>query len=361
MSILFPCLYFFLIFLSKEIEILIKKMFFSFPITSINLSDGAEFATLELLKVGEFDSESHGKFSITTEQLIQAKENFDKNVFRLTDQDGKPQLPLNFAHDKGREAAGWIKELELNDEKTVLIGKIKLTPVGREKVENKEFAFASAEFSFEHHDPELKRKTNNVLTGAALTNIPFMRGLKSIQLTEFNMEEILKLIMTLTDEEKVILLEKLKSMVTPDPINNPNDQNRVFSDKNKEPSKKVIELTEKVEEIKKELKFTELLAENKVVPAQKEAYLKGDIEGMIDKAPEKSLSFSQQSSSKGSGKDDNKDKKEKIDTKEKAEDKIIELANKICKEDKSITFSTASSTVLKENKNLSDLYEGINL
>ena len=338
-------------------------MFVSF--SSINLSDGAEFATLELLKVGEFDSDSHGKFSITTEQLIQAKENFDKNVFRLTDQDGKPQLPLNFAHDKGREAAGWIKELELNDDNTILIGKIKLTPIGREKVENKEFAFASAEFSFEHHDPELKRKTNNVLTGAALTNIPFMKGLKSIQLTEFNMEEILRLIMGLTDEEKVILLEKLKSMVTPVAPSAPsfgdntNDKNQMLSNKNKEPSQKEIELTQEVEKIKKELKFTELLAENKVVPAQKEAYLKGDIEGMIEKAPEKSLSFTQQSSSKNKKEDDKN--KDKIDTRDKAEDRIIELTEKMLKEDKSISFSNAMSAVLRENEDLNDLYEGIKL
>lgn len=333
-------------------------MFYSFPLTSINLSDGAEFATLELLKVGEFDSKSHGKFSITSEQLIQAKENFDKNVYRLTDQDGKPQLPLNFAHDKGREAAGWIKELELNDDNTILIGKITLTPVGREKVENKEFAFASAEFSFEHHDPELKRKFNNVLTGAALTNIPFIRGLKSIQLTEFNMEEILRLIMGLTDEEKVILLEKLRSMITPATVNNANDEDKKFSDKDKQPSKREIELAEKVETITRELKFTELLAENKVVPAQKEAYLKNDIEAMIEKASKEPLNFSQKSSSKGKKEDKDKDK-EKIDTRDKAEDRVIELSEKMCKEDKSMSFSNAMSTVLKENKDLNDLYEGI--
>lgn len=321
----------------------------------INLSDGAEFATLELLRVGHWPESGHGNIKITTQNLIEFKENFDKNVFRLTDHDGKPQLPLNFGHNKGNEAAGWIKELELNDEKTVLIGKIKLTPIGREKVENKEFIFASAEFSFQFVDPELRIKVNNVLTGAALTNIPFVKGMKSIQLTEFNMEEILKLIMTLTDEEKVVLFEKLKSMIpsTP-PVENAGDEKK-FSDENKA-SKKEIELTQRVEAITKELKFTELLAENKVVPAQKEAYLKNDIEGMIEKAPEKSLSFSQQSSSKG--KKDDKDDEDKIDTRDKAEEKIIELTNKMCKEDKSISFSSAMSSVLTENKDLADLYEG---
>lgn len=323
----------------------------------INFTDGAEFATLELLRVGHWPESSHGDIKITTQNLIEFKENFDKNVFRLTDQNGKPQLPLNFGHNKGEEAAGWIKELELSDEKTVLIGKIKLTPIGREKVENKEFIFASAEFNFQFVDPELRTKVNNVITGAALTNIPFVKGMKSIQLTEFNMEEALKLIMTLTDEEKVILLQKLKDEITPTPITNTNDEDKRFSDKDKGPSKKEIELTEKVETITKELKFTELLAENKVVPAQKDAFLKGDIEGVIDKASKEPLNFSQESSSLKKKEDDKKGD-EKIDTKDKAEDKVIELTNKICKEDKSINFSTAMATVLKENKDLNDLYEG---
>ena len=129
---------------------------------AINLSSiDSEFSTLELLKVGSFDSPTHGKFTITSDMLKEAKKNFDNNIHRLTDHDSKPQIPLNFSHDKGGKAGGWIRELELNDDATVLIGKLELTPSGREAVDNKEFAFASAEFSFKHYDPELKQEFNN--------------------------------------------------------------------------------------------------------------------------------------------------------------------------------------------------------
>jgi hypothetical protein len=335
----------------------------------IELSEDNQLATLELLKVGSFDSRSHGKFTITKGMLREAKNNFDNNVHRLTDQDGNPMIPLNFSHEKDKEAAGWIKELELNDNDTVLIGKIDLTPIGREKVTNKEYAFASAEFSFLLNDPELNQDFKNVITGAALTNIPFMRGLKSIELTEqeFKMEEILKLINELTDEEKVILIEKLKSMIEPsEPEVETEEEVKATEDKDMSQSevesKDSVELSESKDEIEKlkgekeslakELEFSNLLMEGKVVPAQKEAFINNDMKALIENAVDKNINLDQSSSESSEGKE--LPKEEKIETREEAENKVLELAERKV-EEKSMDFAKACAEVLRENESLSKL------
>jgi hypothetical protein len=322
----------------------------------IDLTAEEGLATLEILKVLKVKSGSHGNFSITKGMLVEIKENFYNNIHRLTDQDNKPMIPLNFSHDKGKEAAGWIKELEIDDTGTTLIGKIELTPIGREKVTNKEYAFASAELAFELDDPELNQTFKNVLTGAALTNIPFIRGMKSIELTElkeFNMEEILKLINDLTDEEKVILIEKLKSMMTPSETPEINAEG---GDKNL--SQEEVELSQLKREVKalqdakvlqtKELQFTKLLAEGKVVPAQKEAYIKNDVDGIIKNASDKNINLNQNSAD--FYQEDPKD--EEIKTKEDAENKVIELASDLQSKDKSLSLAQAYTKVLCENENL---------
>lgn len=321
---------------------------------SINLSSlEGEFSTLEILKVGSFDSRTHGKFRITKETLSQAKKNFDNNIHRLTDTDKNPQIPLNFSHDKGGKAAGWIKELYLNSDGTILIGKLHLTPSGRESVDNKEFAFASAEFSFTYSDPELNQEFNNVLTGAALTNIPFMKGLKSIELTEINMEQILQLLEGLTDEERIILFEKIKGMIE---ASEPEGEEAKIEAKieagleqkeEKKFSESEINLTNEVSNLKKELEFSELMLSGKVVPAQKEAFIKGDMKALIENSCDK-VNFSQDSNS-------STPKDEEIKDLASAELKALELAEKLCSEDSSLNFASATAKVLSQRSDLSKL------
>jgi hypothetical protein len=324
---------------------------------AINLSTvEGDFSTLEILKVGSFDSSSHGKFTITKEMLEQTKKNFDNNTHRMADHDGSPQIPLNFSHNKGGKAAGWIKELELNDEGTILIGKLHLTPSGREAVDNKEFAFASAEFSFKHYDPELKQEFDNVLTGAALTNIPFMKGLKSIELTEINMEQILQLLEGLTDEEKVIISEKIKSMM---PVSEPmSEEPKIDAEEKEEPkieekkfSESEIKLTNEISSLKKELEFNELLIDGKVAPIQKDAFIKGDMKEFAEKSCN-ALNFQQDSDST-----DPKEpvKEEEIKETEAAEEKVVELAEALRAKDSSLSFAAATKQVLSERSDLNKL------
>jgi hypothetical protein len=314
----------------------------------IELTDGSELATLEILRVGSFDSPTHGKFSITKEMLKSVKDNFYSNIYRLADNEGRPQLPLNFAHDKGREAAGWIRELYLSEDEKTLIGKIEMTPTGKEKVINKEFAFASAEISFKHYDPELKRNFNNVLTGAALTNIPFIKGMKAIELTEtyLTMEDIIKSLTEMTPENQVVVFDKLAYLIGK---NAPKKEE--FSEKEKALISEKEELQNKLALQEKELSFTVMLTEGKVVPAQKEAFLKNDMVEFAKNSSSK-INFSQDSNS-GNFKEEEK--------KDLTSDDAVKLIDSLAKgkmKESSISYGAATSLVLSEREDLNKIIKG---
>lgn len=344
-----------------------KKAFLTKNIqANLEFAEGEKLATLEILKTIKVEKSTHGSFTITSDDLEQIINNFNDNIYGIVDEEGKPQLPLNFSHEKEKIAAGWIKELILSDDKQTLIAKVELTKIGRERAENKEFIYASAELFFEFFDPETKETTKNVLTGVALTNIPFVKGLKSIQLSELDldMNQILKMIGNLPDEEKTIIFDKMRKMLNISSNNNltkkemTNNKKEMTETDNKliaEFAEKQTKLEEKIGGLTKELQFAEMLADGKVVPAQKEAFLKGDFKEFAEKAHEK-INFSQTSSSKSKKEED--DKKPK--TLEEAENKVIELAEKLCKEDKSINFAEAQGKILEQNPDLNKLIYGEN-
>ena len=340
-----------------------KKINFQSDIKANLELDGKGLATLEVLKVVDIKKSTHGTFSISTDDLKDIVKNFEANVYGLADEEGRPQLPLNFSHEKQKIAAGWIKELSLSEDEQTLIAKVELTKIGRERAENKEYIYPSAELFFEYFDPESQKKTKNVLTGVALTNIPFMKGLKAIQLSELDLNQLLSNIGNLSDEDKVIVFDKMRKMLN---VSNNNQKEKQMTNK-KEMSegenKKILELTEKQSELEakiallnKEKQFAEMLAENKVVPAQKDAFIKGDMVDFAEKASNKNLNFDQSSdSSNTGGKDEAKPK-----TIEEAEAKIVEFAQNLCKDDKELSLSEALSKAYENNPKLTNLIYGDN-
>ena len=354
--------------------------FSSDKVISVELSD--DVIVIELARTGYWKSNTHGEVRLTQETFKQAVENFNNNICRLADRDGKPQLPLNFAHDKGREAAGWIKALQLTENDTVLSGVVELTPIGKEKLINKEFSYPSIEFSYKWTDSELDKTFDNVLTGAALTNIPFIKGLKSIELAEIfsdsniesetnnnlklnNMDSILESIGNLTDEEKIVLLGKLQGMIkteekeeeTVASSDSKDDMSGHKDDKemSEKDSEEVEKLKSKIALQEKELHFSELLINGKVVPAQKEAFLSDDIVGVINNSSSKEINLSQESSSEIPA----EPKKEKIDSPEKAQEKLSLIASDLRKENSSLDFSDSMKEAVRRNPDLSKIYNQI--
>jgi len=138
--------------------------------------------SIELIKAGEWPDDSNkGFMKITTADLLEFKNNFDKGV-------GMPGgagfgLPIDFSHEEWAAAAGWIKEVSVEGD--TLIATVEWSKSGEEALLNGEFKCISPSFYpaclGSWHDPEDWSMTaQNVLVGAGLTNIPFFKGLKPI-------------------------------------------------------------------------------------------------------------------------------------------------------------------------------------
>lgn len=314
---------------------------------------------VQLLRVGEFNHALYGKFSITKDTLKKLHENFIKKVRRI-------DLAVDYFHETDKVAAGWIREVELREDDNELWIHVDWTKSGKRRLEEKELRYISADFDFSYTDSETGINYGPTLLGAGLTNRPHVKDMKPIILKEFTDEQIekLKVLLSENDKENSMSLEEIKKQVQ---AMSPDDRAQLYSmlkegmDKvmkdekkleeenmNKEMEKQlsekeneIKELKAKIEKQEREGKFNVMLSEGKVVEAQREFYIKGDMENFINNAQVLNLS------EKGSGSTGDKEEM----TREKAEIKLSELADKIMAE-RSIDYSEAMSVALDENPEL---------
>ena len=97
-------------------------------------------------------------------------------------------------------------------------------------------------------------------------------------------------------------------------------------------------------------RFDTMLSEGKTVEAQRDAFMKDDMNGFIDNAYEGDLNLSE----KGHG--SNNPSKEFTRSDTPAQDEVILLAEKKMKSDK-IDISSAIEIILSENSKLKEKYE----
>jgi len=131
-------------------------------------------STVEVLRTGSWDG-MKGKFEITAKTL-------DKFVESFTDKIYETELQVNIAHNRQGEAAGWFKNLYRKGSK--LFGDVEWTPLGERLLKDKIFRFFSSEIAFTYENEETGEKHDNVFMGGALTNIPYIRGLKPVMFSD---------------------------------------------------------------------------------------------------------------------------------------------------------------------------------
>ena len=88
------------------------------------------------------------------------------------------KLPVDYAHDEGGIAAGWIIDLKLTS--GVVYALIDWTQRARAAIEAKELQFLSPTFSVDGWDPTTGTTQGPTLYGAALLNTPFLFDLPSV-------------------------------------------------------------------------------------------------------------------------------------------------------------------------------------
>ncbi len=248
---------------------------------------------VEIIRTGSFSHSLYGDFEITTDVLKSFKKNFDERARRI-------DIAVDYFHENYAEAAGWIKDIVLQDNDTRLFATVEWTEKALEKINKKEIKYLSAEFDLDYIDSETRKKYGPTLFGAGLTNRPHVKDMKPVfnehdnntikKDDNMDFETILQAIGGLSDDQKIQIAEKL-DLVTKK-IENLDADKKLADDAKKLADDSVIKkLTDEVKILKANLdlqqkvaKFNEMFASGKVVEAQREAYLKGDMIAFAENA-----------------------------------------------------------------------------
>lgn len=156
----------------------------------IALSSDGKSSKIEILRVGTIHDRG---LKITLDMLNDFVKNFDEGVYGT-------EVQVNLGHFREGEAAGWVKSLSIQD--GTLFAHVEWTPLGQEKISSKQFRYTSSELSLSYVHPTTGDKVKNVLIGVALTNIPAIKGMAPVELSE-------KLLIHLNQETN---MSKAKSM-----------------------------------------------------------------------------------------------------------------------------------------------------
>lgn len=300
---------------------------------------------IQLLRVGKFFHEG--------QEIEVSKQDLKKMVQNYSDGVRKIDLMLDFSHESEKEAAAWFNNVYLSEDGNQLWATVEWTQGGEESVRKKEYRYISADFSFSYKDNETLKDHGPTLFGAGLTNRPVVKGMNPVILSENNNSEE-KMPEGKNEDFKKKFEEMEKSMASKDAKIKELEEKISSTDKKLAEKEKEIQLAEKKKEEEKKLSekktsFDTMLTEGKAVEAQREAFMKDDMQEFIKNAGDVNLA------EKGNGKTPESKKDEHKDSETPAQDEVISLSEKMAKEEK-ITFCEAQDKVLNENKELADKY-----
>lgn len=352
---------------------------------------------IQVLRTGTFSDPRYGTFDITPEQLQSMKANFDNKVRGV-------DIAVDYSHESDMEAAGWIEEVSLEEHQgqTQLWATVKWTEKARISLSDKEYRYVSADFMFDYVDNETDKHYGPCLLGAGLTNRPVIKEMNPIiELQEgkgkkmskdsskvppgkgdteddANDSDMEKTVAEL--KEKVSALEKQASEGTSkgkkanpsdggkdsdgddSAVEGEGDGDDDTSDEGDDVpglKKKMAKMAAKLasyeaaqksmsEELavnKKKAAFSVMLSEGKVVKAQEEAYLKGDMDKFASLQQAVKLSKSGHSREEGGVNSITL-------TEHPAQDEVIQLAEKMVSDKKASDIGDATSKVLKAHPEL---------
>lgn len=173
-----------------------KKNTHLFVIAPIKLDDqSVPVTTIEVLRIGTIQDRG---LEITKKMLEDYVANFKANVYGT-------ELQINFEHNRGGEAAGWIKDLFVDGES--LMATVEWTSLGAQKISGKLYKFISSELAPEYPRFDTGKIVSNVFIGAGLTNAPALKGQLPISLTEKEKQDFIHKTRTMFKK----LMEDLKA------------------------------------------------------------------------------------------------------------------------------------------------------
>lgn len=288
---------------------------------------------VELLKAGRYEYEgffSRSLLTIDTELFTSLKKNFEAGI-------RKTKLAVDYGHDNGGPAAGWIEGVELSEDGKSFCILVDWTPTGRAALANKEYCYISAEFHQNYRDNETGKLHGPTLFGAGLTNRPFIKGMKPVELSDDAHKGD-----DMTLEQQIEKLQADMKALT--------EANAKLAAENTALTEKVAAAEKEQALAKKEATFQKMLSEGKAVPAQKEAFMADDVMKFAELAAPVKLE------EKGHGRGDTGVKLGDGKSKTPAQDEVLKLAAEKSKAD-GIALPEAISFVLGANPELDAAYQ----
>ena len=130
---------------------------------------GTPVTRTQIAKLGSFKDKRYGEFQITAADV----KDWQAGLARLPGQ--RAAIDLDHSADRPQpfrstEAAGWITSVDLEGDK--VMASTEWTPLGEKAITEKRYLFFSPTYG--PHSDETGAKHENVLTGGALTNRPFL-------------------------------------------------------------------------------------------------------------------------------------------------------------------------------------------
>lgn len=164
--------------------------------SAIQASNDSTLPTeVELLREGTFNTEKYGPIPLKASDLEEMDANFKAGIGMA--HNGQTGIPIDYAHESGKNAAAWIKgtRVDRDDEGLAhLMGTdLEFSTSGRAAILGKEYKCLSSDFYPEAFgewvDPESGVSAKNVIVGAALTNRPMFTGNQPLLASEMDDDE----------------------------------------------------------------------------------------------------------------------------------------------------------------------------
>lgn len=314
-------------------------------------TDGKAPQKIQLLRVGTFLHSNGKQFTVSPETILKLAENFKKGT-------RKSDIPIDYKHDNDDVAAGWIRGVEPSADGTQLWAEVEWTPKGAQVITEKEFRYFSPEFHPNYQDNESLKYHGPTLLGGGLTNRPIIKGMEPvIQLHEFSeaaasptpegqkkpKENPVKAAEMPTDPAQIDAMEPdalkalCKSMMA---------EMASMKTASSQMAEKVAGMETAQKCAEKKASFAKMLSEGKVVAAQEQAWIDGD----VIKFAELSKPLNPAAAGNGAPGEG-----AAISTKADAQAEVLKLAEVKMTEKKAKNKGEAISLVLAERKDLSKL------
>lgn len=361
-----------------------KRIYKAVPI-SLALSEGVKLEEVpervQLMRTCTFFHKQYGRVEITRQLFSEMIDNFEKQTRGI-------DVMIDYGHESDREAAGWVKSLEIVEHQLSeatevadaqmeyqLWATVDWTPKGRKTLSDKEYGYLSADFDPDYRDNENPTlKHGGVLLGAGLTNRPVIKRMSpAIQLSEFSeYDETNNKEIQMDDKEKEMGGEKeLMEKELGDMKKKLSDSDAKLAEIKKlmedmgvdsmealmkmirEMKAENVELAEEKAKTEKETQLNVLLSEGKITEAQKKAAMEMNGEALagfikLSEMGEKVVKLDENGSNETPSEDETVD----------VQEKVFELAEKKQADNKELKIGDAIKMVLSENKELASQYYG---